>query len=272
MRNDRLAPKRPLSGSAGQLWRGSTAWKLALVGAIVCTGLYLLNPPWQWKSGGVVVSHQTQQAAVGRPTAAAALPQQSVRTAAPESTAPATAAVPPQQKMQQPPAMEQPPAVPQSSAVQQPAQSAAPAAAPLPVTQAQPQPGDDPAPASAGITSQIAMADQNCGAGGPMRVRLNPPPAVTGTVVGFLPSAEAMALIPRSEAGANGRLDPTYVHNLRALFHPDAAPPNVHLPVVVPADMNIYVGEEVQEVGGHASPDLACHYVPNLIVAADSDP
>jgi hypothetical protein len=138
----------------------------------------------------------------------------------------------------------------------------------MPVVQMQPRASEDPRPDRAGISSQIAIADENCGNGGPMRNALNPPPPVAGRVVGFVPSAIALGLIPRSEEEANGRIDPAYVHNLRALFHPYDATPGVRLTVVVPADTNVYVGEAVQMVGGHASPKLACHYVPNLIVVA----
>jgi hypothetical protein len=237
MSNDRRMPKGSLAGSGGQLWRSSLAWKLALLGATVCTGLYLLNPPWQWNK---------------RPAPATAPPHQSI--------APAPRIVPPAPRTAAHPTLAvQPPPVPVQSAVP---------AADMPVAQAQPRASDEPRPARAGLSSQIAIADENCGTGGPMNSPLNPPPPIAGRVVGFVPSAIAMALIPRSEQGANGKLDPAYVHNLRAVFHPYDAAPNVRLTVIVPADMNVYVGEDVQMVGGHASPDLACHYVPNLIVAA----
>jgi hypothetical protein len=236
MSNDRRMPQASLAGSGGQLWRGSVAWKLALLGATICTSLYLLNPPWQWNK---------------RPAPATAVPHQ--------SAAPAARTVPPA-----PETAAHPTPVTQQSPVSD--QSPAPPA-PLPVMQTQLRAGGDPRPVRAGISSQIAIADENCGAGGPMREALNPPPAVAGRIVGFVPSAIAMALIPRSEQAANGKLDPAYVHNLRALFRPYDAAPGVHLTVIVPADMNVYVGKDVQMVGGHASPDLACHYVPNLIVA-----
>jgi hypothetical protein len=35
--------------------------------------------------------------------------------------------------------------------------------------------------------------------------------------------------------------------------------------------MNIHVGEKVMMVGGHASPRLACSYVPNLIIGEASN-
>ncbi len=236
MKDEIFAPKRSLGGSGGQLWRGSTTWKLALLGATICTGLYLLNPPWQWNK---------------RPEAASAPPQQSLPLA-PQPTARPT------------------PVLQQQSV---PVQSAAPPPpAPMPVVQTQPRVAEAPRPIPRGITSQIVLADQNCGGGAPMHEALNPPPAVAGRVVGFVPREIAMAMIPRSEAGANGRIDPDYVHNLRALFHPYDAAPGVRVAVIVPENMNVYVGEDVQMVGGHASPKLACHYVPNLIVAAGTGP
>jgi hypothetical protein len=221
MKDEIFPPERTLGGSGGPLWRGSTSWKLALLGAAICAGLFRVNPPWHWnKPAGV----------------ATAPPHQSVPLAPQPTAAPA------------------PPA-------------------PVPVAQTQPRveeeprPVDDPRPISRGISSQIVIADQNCGGGAPMHAALDPPPAVAGRVVGFVPRDIAMAMIPRSEAGANGRIDPAYVNNLRALFHPYDAAPGVRLPVIVPENMNVYVGEDVQMVGGHASPKLACHYVPNLIVA-----
>jgi hypothetical protein len=232
MRNDALLPKRSLAGSGGQLWRNSTGWKLALLGAILCTGLYLLDPPWQWNK---------------QPVAVTAPQHQSV-------PAPLPIAVHPTPVVQQPSPAVQPTAPP----------------APMPVARTQPKAGDEPRPVPAGISSQIAIADENCNGAGPLRSPLNSPPPIAGRIVGFVPSAIAMALIPRSEQGANGKLDPAYVHNLRALFRPYDAAPEVHLTVIVPADMNVYVGEDAQMVGGHASPNLACHYVPNLIVAAGS--
>ncbi len=195
MKDDRFSPKKSLAGSASLLWRGSAGWKLALLGATICTGLYLLDPPWGSSRADRVSTPATQQS---------------------------------------------------SAAVQTIAREAL-------------QSVDE------GLTSEIAAADQNCGAGSPMRVALNPPAAVAGRIEGFLSEAEAMALIPRSEEFANGRIDPAYVHNLRALFHPDAAPPNVRVPVLVPVGMDVRVGEHVEMVGGHASPNSACHYVPNLL-------
>jgi hypothetical protein len=227
MKDDQLLPKRSLAGSAGQLWRRSIGWKLVLLGATICTGLYLLNPPWEWKSADPVAARHLQSTPIIRSAATTARPAQNVRTAPPS-------------------------------------------AAPMTAMQAQARPRDIPQPE--GITSQIAIADENCGSGGPMHVPLTPRPAVAGRIEGFLPNAEAMALIPRSEESVNGRIDPAYLHNLRALFHPDDAAPQVRLAVLIPADMNVYVGEQVEMVGGHASPNLACRYVPNLIVAGATDP
>ena len=86
--------------------------------------------------------------------------------------------------------------------------------------------------------------------------------------MGFIPNATAMTMIPRAEQSANGKIDPAYVHSERAFFHPNHAPAIMRMPAIVPAGMTVQVGESVKMVGGHASPNLACHYVPNLIVAA----
>jgi len=245
MRNDRRMPQGSLAGSSGPLSRGSVAWKLALLGATICTGLYLLNPPWQWNTPPAPATTLPHQSAAPAPLTAPPAPM-----AAAQPTL-ATAAQPTPVREVSPVSVH--PSAPPT---------------PLPAMQTQPRASARPRPVRAGISSQIVIADENCGAGGPMRGALNPPPALAGRIVGFVPRAIAMALIPRSEQSANGKLDPAYVHNLRALFRPYDAAPGVHLTVIVPANMNVYVGEDVQMVGGHASPNLACHYVPNLIVAA----
>jgi hypothetical protein len=150
-----------------------------------------------------------------------------------------------------------------SAAVSAPSQHSVPA---TPQSVAHPTPVAQKLPA--GMSSQIALADENCGAGGPMKSPLNPPPPMPGEIVGFMPQAVATALIARSEQGANGKIDPAYVHNLRAIFHPKNAPAFMREAVIVPSDMTVSVGEDVRMVGGHASPNLACHYVPNVIVSA----
>ncbi len=119
---------------------------------------------------------------------------------------------------------------------------------------------------SKGISSEIVAADQNCNGAGPMVTPLNPPLPVQGKIIAFIPPSQALAIIPKSEQLANGKIDPHYVHNLRVAFHPDGAPPNEHALAVVAMGMNAYIGEQVRFVGGHASPDLACHYIPNLVM------
>ena len=237
------------------------------VGATIFTGLYFLNPPWEWK-----VADPGQQSSA---STAPAMPRQSTIAASPSGASGTAIAqqapmavqtvepiAPPEQYL----AMSPQPVTPAKVPEQQPSPTGT-----MPVMP-QAQARDIQQPTHEGITSQVAAADQNCGTDGPMEVALTPPSAVAGRVEGFLPEAEAMALIPRSEEAANGKIDPAYVHNLRALFHPDGAPPNVRVPVLVPVGMNVYVGEHVNMVGGHASPSLACHYIPNLIVGSTTGP
>ncbi len=75
-----------------------------------------------------------------------------------------------------------------------------------------------------------------------------------------------MALIPRTEQATNGEIDPDYVRNVRAVIHPDGAPQQAYVVTLIPAGMNAYVGQQVQFISGHASPELACHYIPNLVI------
>jgi len=223
MSNDLLRPKPSLVQSSGRLWNQSPLWKSALLGAVIFSGLILLDPPWEWGESKFLPVQQTT--GVDKTiTAITPAVQQSEKT---------TLAVQPSQVAQANP--EQP----------------------------QPHTSNQPIPES--LTSQIVEADQNCGSGGPMRISLSPPPAIEGEIKGFLSDAEASALIPRSEQMANGRIDPAYIHNLRAVLHPLGSPANVSVTVLVPHGMNVHIGEMVMMVGGHASPRLACTYVPNLI-------
>ena len=249
MNSARPMPKGSIAGSGGQLWRGSGGWRLALMGAILCTGLYLLNPPWAWHkhsmSATVAPLRSIPAAPAAAPGSILAVPQTAAHPAA---------------------VVQQPAALAQSAAQPAPMR----VARALPFARAQPEASTEPQPVHAGISSRIALADQSCGGGGPMMSPLNPPPPLAGRIVGFVPRAVAMELIPRSEQAANGKIDPAYIRNLRAIFHPRNAPSFVREAVIVPTDMTVYVGEDVRMVGGHASPTLACHYVPNLIVSAGS--
>ena len=87
------------------------------------------------------------------------------------------------------------------------------------------------------------------------------PPCIRRSYIFATEPPRGGSVIPRSELAVNGQIDPTYNHNLRALFLPDGVPSNVRLPVLVPNGMNVYVGEQVNMMGGHASPDWGCHYV-----------
>lgn len=273
MHDEQILPARNLTSSVGQLWKHSVTWKLALLGATVCTGLYLLHPPWEEGHQIAVVRHAGQSPAV-RPTAITIRPQQNGQIAeqvaaaqsiAPVMTAVAQTVTPPASVARHVMLSRQPGMLAVADSAQQPASGDVMPAGQTPLRR-------DHRSAEEGLGSQVAVADEHCGAGAPMRVALTPPPAVAGRVEGFLPDAQAMALIPRSEEAANGRIDPAYVHNLRALFHPDGAPPNVRVPVLVPDGMDIHIGERVRMVGGHASPGLACHYIPNLIVGVSTSP
>ena len=280
MHNEQLLPARNLVSSVRQLWKHSVTWKLALLGATVCTGLYLLHPPWE-EGHQVDVVHHVGPPSAARPAATTIRPQQNgqiakqmavaqpvapmVRTAVEQPRAVAQMVAPPAPVAQHAMLSGQPGMLAVADPAQQPASGDAVPAGQIPSR-------GDYSSVGEGLGSQVATADEHCGAGEPMHVALTPPPAIAGRIEGFLPDTQAMALIPRSEEAANGRIDPAYVHNLRALFHPDDAPPNVRVPVLVPDGMDIHIGERVRMVGGHASPGLACHYIPNLIVGVSTSP
>ncbi|MES2367383.1 MAG: hypothetical protein V4563_16015 [Pseudomonadota bacterium] len=117
-----------------------------------------------------------------------------------------------------------------------------------------------------GISSEIVTADQNCNNAGPMRASLNAPLPVQGQILGFVPPQQVIVKIPKDEEKANGKMDPQYVHDLMVVIRPAGQLSNKRPLVMVPGNMHVYVGERVWVVGGHASPDLACHFIPNSVI------
>lgn len=131
-----------------------------------------------------------------------------------------------------------------------------------PVWQSAPQAG-----AAAGeISTALLETDRNCNGKGPLRSPLFPPVPVTAVVLSQMSQDEGLSLIPRSEVLANGVIDPAYIHNPRVLVHVVGDVQNRTIRVLVPDGMAVAPGQVVRFVGGHASPNLACAYVPNLIV------
>lgn len=123
------------------------------------------------------------------------------------------------------------------------------------------------APGIQEMSSQIFEENQNCNGKGPMLVVLSPSLPISGKIIAFVPPSVANRLILRTEQHTNGKIDPRYKENLRVVVHPDGYPPYRRVIVLVPSGMNVHLGEQVTYVGGHASPQLACHYIPNLIAA-----
>ena len=244
-------PQKSLKSSFGHLWRQAPLWRWKLIGAGMFASVTFIYPPWQWGAAtpsarGPMTSQNARHVAAAQPQSSAVLspPQPIVSNKLPESVV--HTAAPAQVRVEPQPVLK--PLRPQ-------AQTSVP---PPPLVSRQGM-----------ISSQLFEADQNCNDNGPMRVRLNVPPPISGRVVGFLPPAIARNLITRSEQLANGKIDPEYTDNLRAVVHPSGAPYGVRTTAIVPPQMNVYVGEQVSFVGGHASPQSACRYIPNLISKED---
>ena len=270
--------KESLLGGLGQVWRRSPLWRFTLLAALAVSGVFLLAPPWTWHA-----AHKHAPAA--KPAAARVAATASATPPAPVSAplaAPPSAASSPAVRVPQP-AAPKPLLAHAGNTPQAPAQAdlaaedggpvlATPVAptAPAPSgTQGAPDPvAQGSTSLGAGISPQIANADENCGAGGPMGMSLWPSAPFGGQVVGFLSRGQALELLDRSEREVNGRIDPAYLDNLRAIIHLDGRPPGARVVVLVPDNMMVHFGEHVEAVGGRASPTLACHYVPNLIVSA----
>ena len=265
-----------LLGSVGYLWKHSSAWRLVFLAALAISAVVLFLPPWRWYgahpasppltsgrvmgNAGVTLSHPAAQQDMGRippgitPQAAgsARLPQ------APEKTQ--TAAIIKHGLQESPTRAEHGvEAAPAASAV----------ALPSPAREPQEQGAISQ---STGIPQQVADADENCGAGGPMGMSFGPSAPFGGQIVGFLSRPQALELLDRTQREVNGKIDPAYLNNLRAVIHLDGKPAGARVVVLVPQDMLVHYGEHVEAVGGRPSRTLACHYVPNLIVSAGTRP
>lgn len=81
---------------------------------------------------------------------------------------------------------------------------------------------------------------------------------LSGRVIRFLTPQQALALVERSQAHANGTIDPDYLTQQRAVL-------DIGKTVLVPHNMMVNIGDTVEFVGGHRAPHLPCHYIPNLI-------
>ncbi|MES2367384.1 MAG: hypothetical protein V4563_16020 [Pseudomonadota bacterium] len=259
-----------MKASFGQLWKHSPLWRFTLLGTGIAAAIFLIYPPWQSDTLQPIkttspspkiatVSHGSDGNA-----ASSMLPNMVTPTILPSP--PAAKLVVDPQPESQPILAHHPVEHPRRMAkIHQETNEQNPVTAVTPVINHSTPPAAT-AELSKGISSEIVAADQNCNGAGPMVTPLNPPLPVQGKIIAFIPPSQALAIIPKSEQLANGKIDPHYVHNLRVAFHPDGAPPNEHALAVVAMGMNAYIGEQVRFVGGHASPDLACHYIPNLVM------
>lgn len=247
---DAKEQKKVSERSLGSLWRNSPVWRYGLIATSVFTIGLVVYPPWDWYQN---TTNQNSAGLSAKPgnVASSSLPLDHTTPSSGTSalpTNPLLASTSPGKPMA--PSV---PAVP----MQQLAKSHHYPMIPTTHDEA----------SKAAMTSALVEEDQQCGNGGPMNVAINPPPPVPARVVGFVSPAVVPEGIRYSERAANGKIDPDYVSNLRVNVHPLLAPPGKVVTVVVPKGTNVFPGEKVEMIGGHASPILACHYVPNLLIA-----
>ena len=262
-------------GGVGRLWKHSSAWRLVLLAAFTSSAVALFLPPWRWHGAHPAALPSTSGSVmenVGAPLSRPAVQQGMGRTL-PVITPQAAGSA----RLSQTAEKTQMAAISKHGPQESPtrAEHGVAAAPAVPVASAAASPSSAREPREQGaispsmdIPQQVADADQNCGAGGPMGMPLGPSTAFSGRIVGFLAQPQALQLLDRTQAEVNGKIVPAYRNNLRAVIHLDGKPADARVVVVVPQNMLVHYGEHVEAVGGRASRTLACHYVPNLIVSA----
>jgi hypothetical protein len=114
-----------------------------------------------------------------------------------------------------------------------------------------------PAPPPADATS--------CGLNAP-----STPRAMGGaTIVGFFTAEQSQATFRNRAGMRGGEPSPTYLGNLWVRIHPDGAAPGVVRGTVLPAGMQVAIGDHVRFDGAYRDPSLPCHFVPSLITRND---
>ncbi|OLP49407.1 hypothetical protein BJF91_20405 [Allorhizobium taibaishanense] len=156
------------------------------------------------------------------------------------------------------------PATPSPLPQQQPSAASSPSLSPNAVAPAAIAPEHEPA--AAALSSEIAEADQHCKDGQQSQAPLVPPPPRPAIILGFLTPAQSEHSVEITQAKTNVLIDPAYRDNLRASVHPVNAPKDAKTIAIIPKGMNVHMGDQVAIVGWHASPTLACRYVPNSVV------
>lgn len=114
------------------------------------------------------------------------------------------------------------------------------------------------------VLAQSAFA-QTADSGGACFIR-SPPQghAVKAVVLEFWTPAQTQAAIVLTQRLAQGPIDPAYVKQLRVLVRVEQT--GRRLGALVPDGMEMQIGQRVTFVTAHLSPNLPCHYIPNLIV------
>lgn len=115
-------------------------------------------------------------------------------------------------------------------------------------------------------TRSLTTIDQHCMDGLPLRAPQQSEWEHSGIITRIVPRRAALFSMFRTQKVVHGFLAPEYLPDQRVLVHPNDSQPGVHVLAVVPANMPVHVGQEVEVAGWHVSHHFACRYVPNLLV------
>ena len=112
--------------------------------------------------------------------------------------------------------------------------------------------------------AQTALA-QTADSGGTCFLR-SPPKghALTAVILNIWTPAQAQAGMVLTQRMAQGPIDPAYVTQLRVGVRVEQT--GARVGALVPAGMDVQIGQRVTFISAHLSPNLPCHYIPNLIV------
>ena len=88
---------------------------------------------------------------------------------------------------------------------------------------------------------------------------------VSGQVVRFLTTQEALAMIQINEAHLHGNVSPDYITQRRVSVEVGPAGNKRVTTAIVPDGLAVRVGDTVQFINVHRARGLPCHYIPPLI-------
>jgi hypothetical protein len=118
------------------------------------------------------------------------------------------------------------------------------------------------APAQAASPTTGLNLGLTCPSGTPIWMPEQNHAPFTVVVLQFLSHTASVTRLMDTEHRTGGTIDPAYVNNQRVLVR---ISPSKGVVAVVPAGMQVQLGEVVTFIPGHAEPDNPCVYIPNLL-------